>query len=121
MRGNPDQMCGDALGRFVLVHRLGREVYDLGQRYGLLVRRFYASRGIPLFFRDRGGSGRGISEVATKAIADSLREIDGALVKVSRPGLSAVRTLYVFENEIAPAVEADGREVLVALQNFKRL
>ena len=50
MRGNPDQMCGDALGRFVLVHRLGREVYDLGQRYGLLVRRFYASRGIPAVF-----------------------------------------------------------------------
>jgi hypothetical protein len=41
-------------------NRLGREVYDLGQKYGMLVRRFYASRGIPLFFRDRGGSGRGI-------------------------------------------------------------
>jgi hypothetical protein len=120
-RGNPDQMCGDALGRFVLAHRLGREVYDAGQRYSMLVRRFYASRGIPMFMRDRGGSGRGISEAATAAIAEALKEIDGALVKISRPGLSAVRTLCVFENEVAPAVEADAREVLVAPQNFRRL
>ena len=52
-----DEDAEAPLGRFVLAHRLGREVYDLGQRYGMLVRRFYASRGIPLFFRDRGELG----------------------------------------------------------------
>jgi hypothetical protein len=75
-----------------------------------------------LFLRDRSSaSGRGISAEATVAIADSLREIDGALAKISRPGLSAVRTLCVFENEVMPVVEPDAREVLVALQQFKRL
>ena len=56
-RGNPDQMCGDSLGRFVLAHRLGREVYDLGQRYGMLVRRFYASRGHSIVSSGSRGSG----------------------------------------------------------------
>jgi hypothetical protein len=88
----------------------------------LLVRRFYAAYGIPLYYRDKGGSGRGISAQATRAIAKAFAEIHNSLKKrISSVGISALKTLAVFEQEIPNNVESEAKEALLALQDCKCL
>jgi hypothetical protein len=56
-RGNPDQRCENALGRFVLTHRLDRALYDAGQEFAGINRQLRRMIGLPGVYSN--GPGRG--------------------------------------------------------------
>lgn len=59
-RGNRSQLAENPLGRFCLAHKLDRALYDAGDAYGTLRRKWAAMAGAPL--PDRlGGNGGDVS------------------------------------------------------------
>ncbi len=57
-RGNRSQLAENPLGRFCLDHKLDQALYDAGDAYGTLRRKWQAQAGAPMIDR-LGGSGNG--------------------------------------------------------------
>lgn len=57
-RGNRSQLAENPLGRFCLAHKLDRTLYDAGDAYGTLRRKWAAQAGAPMIDR-LGGTGNG--------------------------------------------------------------
>jgi hypothetical protein len=116
-----DQKRESILGRFVIRNKLRPELYDAGIEFGSLCRHFYHSKGVTTFIREgHRGSGLGISPAKTAQLEREVERLEAPLLKLSAPGFSAVRTMCVFENEIAPQVEPAAIIVLAELATLLR-
>ena len=113
-RGNMDQLCGDALGRFILRHGLRRELYDAANQFGTLIRRYYhvigaalpvtrtqnwaeaISRGVVVPAFPEGVLGNPQESIVLRS---RLGAIERDLRKVSAEGLSGVWYLVMADIE----------------------
>lgn len=96
-RGNTDQRAESPWGRFCLRagpgHRpLDREIYDAGEQYAGLKRRWRAARGVPTDLRlGVGGSGDGPSDITVAQWARTIARVEHAMARETVPGFLAIR------------------------------
>jgi len=83
-RGNTDQRCENALGRFVIALRLAPELYDAGQEYGGIVRSHRRLTGLPGVLSNGPGAGHTCDD-------DEIREKIERLRTRSRDAFSSMR------------------------------
>jgi hypothetical protein len=105
-RGDTSQLRESALGRFVLDHyadaRMGRTIYDAGQAFADVVRRWRAARGVPSDVRAGGGlsTTEGPSAATVARWWAQITAVDSRLTyEVSAGALRAVRHLVIDERE----------------------
>ena len=106
-RGNTDQKCASALGRFVMAYKLRSEIYDAGQEYLEVTTRWRGAKGIPTSVH-AGGGGCGLGPT-DETVDDWSRRINNwhAAINgvVSKWGLPLMRSL-VLDDEYPPAADA---------------
>lgn len=121
-RGNYDQLCASALGRFILNHRtdgrgLRRELFEAGEEYAGTVRRWRASKGIPEpFLNSARGSGTGPSDEAVERLEKRVTAMRSYVAKES--GVQALKWLDIIvldDGEIPGAVGCHAVGALTAL------
>jgi hypothetical protein len=71
-RGNRDQLCENALGRFVINRKLARELYDAGQEYAGIVYQHKRLMGLPGTYSNGPGMGHGHDD---PEIADKIERL----------------------------------------------
>jgi hypothetical protein len=84
-RGNTDQRCESALGRFVIAHRLAPELFDAGQEYAAVVRSHRRLLGLPGVLSNGPGLGHRADD------PDIAEKIERLRVR-SRDAFSAMRS-----------------------------
>lgn len=119
--GSTEQLLESPIGRFVLRDRLGREYYDSALEFGCLCRHYFAALGVTRFINEgHRGSGLGVSPAKTRVLAREVERLETALQKLNPSGFAAMRSLAVFENEIAPQSEPGAVVVLLELGKLLR-
>ena len=92
--GDPDPRLGCEFGRFTVAARLSMEIYDAGEHYGGILRRWRSAMGIPTVERlNEGGGSDGPSDETVKTWARQINEAYRAMARVSRRGARCVTNL----------------------------
>ncbi len=116
-RGNYDQLCASALGRFVLNHKMRRELFEAGEEYAGTVRRWRAAKGIPEpFLNSARGNGVGPSDEAVERLEQRVTAMRSCVARES--GVQALKWLDVVvldDAEIPGAVGCHAVGSLTAL------
>jgi len=95
-RGNIDQGCESALGRFFLRHkRLRVELKDAAEHYRETKRRWRAAWGAPTLERIEGGSGLGPSDATVKKWERDIMEMEHAMIRSSQYGVGPFQWLVL--------------------------
>jgi hypothetical protein len=121
-RGNRDQRCETALGRFFIAYpRLRDELFDAAKEYAGLKGRWRAAKGAPSNLISGGAaahSGPGPSDRKVRAWGAQIAAIEQAVASASPLGLGPMQWLVVEDRETPPhqhfAVVAALRSVAVA-------
>lgn len=93
-RGDEDQLCASALGRFVKAHGLRRELYDAGEQYANLKRQWLAFFGAPM--PDRlSGSGTGVTLATAQEWGRRLDALEIAVATAAPAGYGLAVLEYV--------------------------
>lgn len=93
-RGNRSQLAENPLGRFCLEHRLDRALYDAGDAYGTLRRKWAAMAGAPLPDRLGGNGGGDVTLEDWKKWGARLRAWEAEMKRAGgKDGLAAVVAL----------------------------
>lgn len=116
-RGSRDPLCESPLGRFVLRRGLNPICYDAALGYARLVRRVFASMGIPQPVGDghRAVPGKDLCVETVRLLQLELNETEKRLRGISRDGVRAVRQLAVYECEACPEQAVEASRVLLEL------
>jgi len=101
-RGNTDQRCESALGRFSIANpKLRRELFDAASDYAGLKRRWRAAKGVPGDVRlGADGSGAGPCEATVRAWEAQIAEIETAIVRDSPLGFAPFKWLVLDDRDI---------------------
>lgn len=106
-RGNTDQRAEGAWGRFCLRARLAREVYDAGEEYASVKRRWRAAKGVPSTIRlGIGGSGDGPSEATVMGWGRMLIRVEDGMARVNLAGYLAIRSAVFDQIDIGGEYES---------------
>lgn len=117
-RGNTDQRCATAIGRFFIRNpRLRRELPDAAERYAALKRRWRAAWGVRTMERASEGSGSGLgpSATAVRRWGAEITMAERAMMEASPAGYFAVRLLVLEDADIGTDQEAAAVVSLTAL------
>jgi hypothetical protein len=108
--GSRSQQRESPWGRFCEDHKLRREIYDGGNAFADLLRRWRAAKGVPTDLRvSEGGNGQGPSDATVKGWTERLASIRLNVVLQTSPGAwLAVEMLLVDRIELPKASIRDG-------------
>src|SRR5262245_17430418 len=100
-KGNKDPLCESPLGRLIMRQELPRICFDNALNYAQLVRRLFATKGIPqpVTTGVHATADREMSREMARALQYELQRIEQRLAGISRAGLSGLRSLAVDERE----------------------
>jgi hypothetical protein len=104
-RGERDQKASSALGRLCLRNKLEGELYQAGEDYGNLVRRWRIAKGVPV--QGRPGVSLGIEpdDATVRAWGRRILEIEDRLLNAAPGVLGAVGWLVLSDAEPHPVNE----------------
>lgn len=104
--GETSDLAGSAFGRFCLRIKAKRALYDAGQDYAGLVRRWRAAKGVPMDVRlGVGGSGDGPSDATVKGWERTMVSLDVAMLGCTREGYYAMRSLVLDDQEVVGGLD----------------
>lgn len=107
-RGNRDQRCESALGRFVIAHRLAPELYDAGQEYAAIIRQHRRLIGLPSSHSNGPGMGYSNDDPEIAAKIERLRVRQRDAYSCMRPSDAApTRWLCI---DAGPMDDVDGAD-----------
>ena len=115
-RGNLDQKCATAWGRFVLRNQFGQPMYDAGEHYRAVVQRWRIIKGIPCK-RDPGVSD-GVGEVTdakVKELTLAKTGMEVVMAEVSQAGLMIMRDMTLDDHEYAQTMDKYVIPVVIVL------
>ncbi len=106
--GNSDPRIGSEFGRFTVNHKISQEIFDAGEHYGAVMRRWRSAMGIPTSERlnERGGSDEP-SRGAIKSWERQIDEADAAMARADMRGAICVKNL-VADHIPVPALHIAG-------------
>lgn len=114
--GNTDQRCATVFGRFCLHNKLIGELYDAGEEYGAVVRRWRSAKGIANpYSNERRPAGRGPTDDQVRKWGSRILTMDGAMRDVTENGFFAVRQLVLEQYELGMDQDGPAITALVAL------
>jgi hypothetical protein len=120
-RGDSDQFCESAAGRFVLRHALPRPVFDACQEWANLIRHFNAAKTETQPLVQLGfGSGRGVAPKKAAWLTEQVLWIERTLRPMSPVGFRAAKDLAVFEADVPPGATSETIGVLLGLAQLLR-
>lgn len=106
--GNSDPRIGSEFGRFTVNHKVAQEIFDAGEHYGAVMRRWRSAMGIPTTERlNEGGKGDGPSRAAVKSWEREIDDADAAMARADMRGAICVKNL-VADHIPVPAVHIAG-------------
>lgn len=108
-RGNSDQRCASVLGRFCLRAGLRMELYDAGEEYAAVVRRWRSAKGVPAGYANHSGRGSDPSDEAVANWKSRMIEMERAMNSEGFQALMTVRQLTLDGNDIG--MEREGQAV----------
>jgi hypothetical protein len=96
-RGNPDQRCACAFGRFCMGAGFKPAVFDAGEQYAAVVRRWRAARGVPTNVRlsEGRGTGEGPSAETVAAWRAQIIRCDAAMSAAHHDGFLSVKSMIL--------------------------
>ena len=111
-RGNTDQRCATAFGRFTLRMGIRRELIQAADKYVDLKRRWLAAWGACAVDRpaERTGLGEGPSWETMRRWSAQITEGEHAMMDASAPGYFAIRLLLLEDAEIG--IDQDAAAVI---------
>lgn len=115
--GSTDQLCASAVGRFILYHRLAREIYDAANDYLELVVRWRVAKGIPVRIRMHAGTGDGASSETVAGWTQQIARIELGIGQITKSGCVAMRRLILDDEDIIGQYE---HETITALYQLAR-
>jgi hypothetical protein len=101
-RGERDQRASCALGRFCLQNKLEPELYQAGEDYGNLVRRWRIAKGIPVQGRPGPSKGTEPDEKTIRGWGRRILEIEDRLLKAAPGVLGAIGWLILSDEDPQP-------------------
>jgi hypothetical protein len=104
-RGERDQKAASALGRFCLRHKLEGELYQAGEDYGNLVRRWRIAKGIPVQGRPGRSLGLEPDGATVRAWGRRINEIEDRLLEGGPGILGAIGWLILSDCDPHPVNE----------------
>ena len=115
--GEASQLAGSAFGRYCLRMKMRRELYDAGEEYANVVRRWRAARGIPTDLRlsEGAGTGDGPAGTTVAAWAKRISSLNNTMLNTSKEGFFAVRQMILDGYDIGMDQDGCASETLVAL------
>jgi hypothetical protein len=120
-RGDADQFCESAVGRFVLQHKLPRAVYDASQEWAGLIRHHYAAKTETQPLVQLGvGNGLGVTTKKATWLTEQILWIESSLRQLSPLGFRAARDLAVYEIPVPAGSTTEAIGVLLGLARLLR-
>ena len=115
-KGETSQLAGSAFGRFCLRVRANPRLYDAGQEYAALVRRWRSAKGIPQQVRlGEGRGGEGPSDATVMAWTRAINGLNRAMSKATIEGYLAMRQMLLDDYDIGAEQEGPACDALIAL------
>lgn len=115
-KGNRDQRCENALGRFVIRMKLRDELYTAGQEFETITRSWRAAKGIPSqLTRGPLGTGNGPSERTVAEWTRTLIRVQRAMQESTPEGFLEVRKLCLDNIDVDANGEGYAIDGLVVL------
>lgn len=112
-RGNTDQKCASVFGRFCLRNKLRTELYDAGEEYASVTRRWQTAKGIPVQVSSPDpSSGLGVTKEVVKTWQTRMMGMERAMCEATANGHRAMRQLLLDQNEIG--MDQDGLAIIAA-------
>ena len=100
-RGDADQRCGSAFGRFCKRCAVNAAGETAAAEYEGLVRRWRAARGVPTHLRlGLGGTGEGPSEASVRVWGARILRYDRAMAQASFEGWLALKQMLLMDYDI---------------------
>lgn len=100
-RGERDQKAASALGRFVLQQKLKEEVYDAGEEYAALVRRWRVAKGVPVQGRVGPSTGMPLDDATVDTWGKRIASIERRFLKAGPGVASATIWLTIDDRDLA--------------------
>lgn len=115
-RGNRDQKCESALGRFCIRMKLREELHDAGKHYANITRLWRVAKGIPSQLVKGGiGSGNGPSDATVAEWSRKLSRVQTAMQRGTPEGYYAIRLLCLDNEDVEYLNEAQAVDALVIM------
>lgn len=115
-RGNTSQLCASALGRFCLRMKLQPALYEAGQEYAGLIRRWRSAKGVPdPEITGALGNGTGPTPEKVREWTAEILRIETNMLRSSREWYFAVRSVCIDNVDPDATNEGFGVEGLMEL------
>lgn len=115
-RGNTDQKCESALGRFCLRMKLREELYSAGKNYADITRAWRVAKGVPSQMVSGGpGSGNGPSDATVIEWGKKLARVQMEMQRETPEGYYAIRLLCLDGVDIEYLNEAQAVDALMVM------
>lgn len=100
-KGNRDQRCENALGRFIIRMKLRDELYTAGEEFATLTRSWRAAKGVPAqLTRGPLGTGTGPSDKTVAEWGRKLIRVQAAMIENTPEGWLQVRKLCLDDIDV---------------------